>query len=69
MIVLMCTASQDDVDNSIHICDVNLMVTINIASSEITTTAQDDVNDSIYISNIDLVVTVHIANYATTTIS
>ena len=53
-------ASQDDINNSIHVGDSDLSVAVYIGSKCRAFNTQDDVGDGIDISNIDTAVAVHV---------
>ena len=54
--------TQDDVNDYIHVGDIDLLVAIHIGCRFITVTVQDDADDDIDIGDIDLAIAIDIAN-------
>ena len=57
---LYWTTAQDDIDDGIHVADVDLAVAVHIASGVIIA-PKDDVDDSVHVADVDLVIAVHVA--------
>ena len=60
MIRRRCTAPQDDVDNLVHVGDVDFTVAVDVGA-RVAAAAQDHVNHSIDVGNVDFAIIVHIA--------
>ena len=62
MLVISCFCCLDDIDNGIHVANVDFTVIVHVGSCSIAISSQDDVNDSIDISEIDIAIAVHVTN-------
>lgn len=56
-------ATQDDVDDSVDVSDVDFAITIHVGSSRAAITFQDDVNNGIHISDVHFEIAVHVATH------
>ena len=63
LLYLIPCAAQDDVDDSVHVGDVDFAVTVHVTAG-ILATIQDDVDGGIDISNIDLSVAIHVTSWS-----
>ena len=54
--------TQDDINDCVHVADVDLVVTVHITGGVIITT-QDDVDDSVHVADIDLIIAIHVTRH------